>query len=154
LALSAFVGFIVFGSWVGLEGLYPSIAFLGQRVGFDPTPLAPQARLAFYAVRLLGLVVLVPLIEELFWRSFLIRWLIKPDFQNVPIGRVTLLSAGVTSVFFALVHPEWLPALITGFLWAWLLYRTKSVSACVVSHMTANLALGIYIMMVGAWQFW
>ena len=63
---------------------------------------------------MLGLVVLVPLIEELFWRSFLIRWLVDPDFQKVPIGRVTLMAAAVTSVMFALVHPEWLPAFSRG----------------------------------------
>ena len=96
-------------------------------------------------MRMLGLVVLVPLIEELFWRSFLIRWLIDPDFQKVPIGRVTPMAAAVTSVAFALVHPEWLPALLTGALWAWLLWQTRSLTACVVSHATANLALGIYV---------
>jgi CAAX prenyl protease-like protein len=153
-ALSVLVGFIVWGLWVGLDGLYPPMPLVGRRVGFDPTALAPIPRSVFIVVRLLGLVILVPLIEELFWRSFLIRWLIEPDFQKVPIGRVTAMSGGLTSVFFALVHPEWLPALLTGLLWAWLLRQTKSVSACVVSHATANLALGVYIIMAGAWQYW
>jgi CAAX prenyl protease-like protein len=102
--------------------------------------MSPAWRLGFYAARLTGLVLLVPLIEELFWRSFLIRWLIDPDFRRVTIGRVTLMSAGVTSVLFALAHPEWLPALLTGALWAWLLHQTKSLGACVISHVVANLA--------------
>ena len=85
---------------------------------------------------------LVPLIEELFWRSFLIRWLIDQDFRRVPIGRVTPVSAAVTSALFAMAHPEWLPALLTGLLWAWLLQQTKSLPACVVSHVVANLAWG------------
>jgi len=154
LALSVVLGLVVWGLWVGLDGLYPPMPLMGGRVGFDPTALAPIPRSVFIVVRLLGLVVLVPLIEELFWRSFLIRWLIEPDFQKVAIGRVTGMSAGLTSVCFALVHPEWLPAVLTGLLWAWLLRQTKSVSACVVSHATANLALGIYIIMTGAWQYW
>lgn len=154
LALSILVGLVVWGLWIGLDGLYPRIPGVGQRAGFDPRSLAPPLRLAFIAVRLAGLIVLVPLIEELFWRSCLIRWLIDPDFVKVPIGRVTWMSAGATSVLFAMVHPEWLPAFFTGLLWAWLLWQTKSVCACFVSHATANLALGIYIIMAGAWGYW
>ena len=104
-------------------------------------------------VRMLGLVVLVPLIEELFWRSFLMRWLIDPDFRKVAIGRVTPLAGIATSVMFALVHPEWLPALITGLLWAWLLWWTRSLTACVVSHAVANFA-GVYVIVSGEWKYW
>ena len=100
------------------------------------------------------MVILVPLIEELFWRSFLIRWLVNPDFCKVPIGRVTPLAAGITSVVFAFSHPEWLPALLTGLLWAWLLWQTRSVSACVLSHAVANLALGLHVITTGDWKFW
>jgi CAAX prenyl protease-like protein len=154
LALAVLAGLVVCALWVGLDGLYPPIPGMGRRVGFNPTSLAPIPRSAFIVARLLGLVVLVPLIEELFWRSWLMRWLIEPDFQKVPIGRVTAMSAGVTSVAFATVHPEWLPALLTGLIWAWLLWQTKSLCACFVSHVTANLALGVYIIMAGAWQYW
>ena len=63
------------------------------------------------------------------------------------------MAAAVTSVVFALVHPEWLPALLTGALWAWLLWRTRSLSACMVSHATANLALGIYVIVTGDWKY-
>jgi CAAX prenyl protease-like protein len=103
---------------------------------------------------MLGLAALVPLIEELFWRSFLIRWLIDQDFRRVPIGRVTPMAAAVTSVLFALAHPEWLPALLTGLLWAGLLWQTRSLSACVISHVVANLALGIYVIAAGDWKYW
>ena len=96
--------------------------FSGSRSAFDPLALGPAARWAFIAVRLLGLVVVVPVIEELFWRSFLMRWMIDNDFWKVPIGKVTPMAAAVTSVLFALAHPEWLPALLTGALWAWLLW--------------------------------
>jgi CAAX prenyl protease-like protein len=156
LAIAAVVGLAIIVLWVGLDGYYPPLPFLGsgKRIGFDPNVLPPVGKWAFVAVRLIGLVVLVPLIEELFWRSFLIRWLIDADFPKVPIGRVTPLAAGITSVCFALAHPEWLPALITGLAWAWLLWQTKSLSACVVSHAVANLALGIYVLMSGQWKFW
>jgi uncharacterized protein len=152
--LAVLIGLVVWGLWIGLDGHYPVPPFLGTRAGFNIDVLSPGRRWAFILVRMLGLVVLVPLIEELFWRSFLIRWLIDPEFQKVPIGKVTPMAAVVTSVAFALVHPEWLPALLTGGLWAWLLWRTKSLSACVVSHATANLALGAYVIATGDWKYW
>jgi CAAX prenyl protease-like protein len=154
LWLAAFTGLVVWLLWVGLDGYYPLLPLGGQRVGFDPYRLAPLPRWIFIVVRMIGLAVLVPLIEELFWRSFLIRWLIDPNFRRVPVGRVTPMAAVVSSVFFALVHPEWLPALLTGLLWAWLLWWTRSLTACVVSHAVANLALGIYVMVAHEWKFW
>ncbi len=154
LLLAIATGLLVIVLWVGLDGHYPDLPFLGKRGQFDPSVMSQGARLGFYAARLAGLVLLVPLIEEFFWRSFLLRWLIDADFRRVPIGRVTLMSAGVTSVLFAAAHPEWLPALLTGLLWAWLLHQTKSLSACVISHAVANLALGIYVIVTGDWKYW
>ena len=131
-----------------------TFTFLGSRSAFDPMALGPAARWAFISVRLLGLVLVLPVVEELFWRSFLLRWLIDNDFTRVPIGKVTPMAAAVTSVLFGLAHPEWLPALLTGALWAWLLWQTKSLSACLISHMTANLALGVYVIVTHDWKFW
>jgi uncharacterized protein len=154
LALAVLMGLVVWGLWIGLDGRYPALPFLGTRAGFDVAALDPGRRWAFVVVRMLGLVVLVPLIEELFWRSFLMRWLIDPDFRKIPIGTVTPMAAAITSAMFALVHPEWLPALLTGALWAWLLWQTRSLAACAVSHATANLALGAYVIITGNWKYW
>jgi uncharacterized protein len=155
IMLGIMTGLFICAAWVGLDGHYPTFKFLGgSRSEFDPYSLGATARWAFIAVRLLGLVVIVPVFEELFWRSFLMRWVIDNDFVRVPIGKVTPLAAAVTSGLFGLAHPEWLPALLTGALWAWLLWWTKSLSACLISHATANLALGVYVILTHEWKFW
>jgi CAAX prenyl protease-like protein len=154
LALATALGLLVTALWVGLDGHYPGLPFLGQRTSFDPNVLSPVAKWGFIAVRMLGLAALVPLIEELFWRSFLMRWVINAEFEQVPIGRVTPLAAAVTSICFGLAHPEWLPGLLTGLIWAWLLHATRSVSSCLVSHAVANLALGLYVIATGDWKYW
>jgi len=155
-ALAIVIGLWVTAVWVGLDGYYPTFKFLGgERSAFDPNELSPGVRIGFLTMRLYGLVLLVPLFEELFWRSFGIRYVIDPDFTRVPIGKVTPMAAAVTAVVFALAHPlEWLPALLTGLAWAWLVHRTKSVTACVVSHAVANLALGIYVLTTHTWKYW
>jgi len=152
--LAVVVGLAVTVLWVGLDRHYPLLPFVARRVGYDPTALPAPERAFFLAVRFLGLVAIVPLVEELFWRSFVMRWIVHQDFWKVPLGTVTPLAAFITSVLFSLEHPEWLPALLTGLAWAWLLRRTRSVFACYLSHAVANLALGIYVLVSGAWRFW
>ena len=154
IALSVGLGLAVTLAWVGLDGRYPELSFLGKRIGFDPVTIGPIGRFLFLAVRLFGLVVMIPIVEEIFYRAFLMRWIVDPNFTRVPIGKVTPLGIGVTTAVFAFSHPEWLPAILTGLAWCWLLWHTKSVSACVMSHATANLALGIYVLVTGEWKYW
>jgi uncharacterized protein len=157
LGLAVGSGLLVTLLWVGLDGWYPVFGDVGSRAAFNPYVLSsPMARWTFLVFRMVGLVLIVPFFEELFWRSFVVRWIIDPDhFPDVPIGKVTLMAGAVTAALFALEHPaEWLPALLTGALWAGLLHQTKSVSACFVSHAVANLGLGIYVLTTGAWKFW
>jgi CAAX prenyl protease-like protein len=156
LALAVGLGVLVTVLWVGLDGWYPVFGDVGSRAAFDPNVLSTTDRVGFLAVRMLGLVLIVPFFEELFWRSFVVRWIIAPDhFQDVPIGRVTFAAGAITAALFAVEHPaEWLPALLTGALWAWLLHQTRSVAACFVSHAVANLGLGIYVLTTGNWKFW
>jgi CAAX prenyl protease-like protein len=152
--LSVVLGVLVIVAWVGLDGRYPELSWLGKRTAFDPAVMPPAARYGFLALRFFGLVALVPLIEEMFYRSFLMRWIVDPDFTKVPIGKVTAAGLGATTALFTFSHPEWLPALLTALAWGWLLHQTKSVSACVVSHAVANLVLGIYVLATGDWKFW
>lgn len=156
LGLAIALGLLVTLMWVGLDGYYPIYGKVGSRAAFNPGLMPPAGRIGFLAVRMLGLVLVVPFFEELFWRSFVVRWIIDPDdFRKVPIGRVTPMAGAITAALFAVEHPaEWLPALLTGALWAWLLHQSKSVSACFVSHAVANLGLGVYVLSTGQWKYW
>jgi CAAX prenyl protease-like protein len=82
------------------------------------------------------------------------RWIVDPDYTRLPIGRVTPMGLLVTTGVFGFSHPEWVPALLTGVAWGWLVARTRSVSACVISHAVANLSLGIYVLTHAAWKYW
>ena len=154
IALSILVGVLVIVAWVGLDPYYWHPSFLGKRTSLDPGTITnPGVRLAYLLFRAFGLVLVVPLMEELFWRSFLMRWIIDSEFEKVPVGKVTLLAAGITSAMFALAHPEWLPAVLTGLAWAGLLAYTGKLSTCWISHMTANAVLGAYVLWSGNWIY-
>jgi hypothetical protein len=125
------------------------------RVAFDPfAELTHSAAIGFIVVRLLGLAVLAPIAEELFWRGFLIRWLISPDWGKVPLGQFSLLSFVVVTLLFTSAHPEWLAAAVYCALINALLYWKKDLWSCVVAHSVSNLVLGVYVLTTGAWWLW
>jgi CAAX prenyl protease-like protein len=155
LATGALAGAFVVVMWVGLDGWYGPLPMTGHREEFDPSSMPVGGwRWGFIVVRMIGLVVVVPIVEELFWRSFAMRWVIDQDFQKVPVGKVTWTAGAITSALFAVAHPEWLPALLTGALWAALLWQTRSLMTCLVSHAVANLGLGVYVLISGDWKYW
>ena len=141
-------------SWPAWLGYAP------RAEGFDPTIFngSPLGYAAVICLRFVRLVVVVPLVEEIFWRGFLMRYVIAGDrpFTSVPFGRHHWRSFGITTGAFMLVHAkeDWLGALVFGSLMYFLCVRSKSLGACVWMHAVANLLLGIYVLKTRQWGFW
>jgi CAAX prenyl protease-like protein len=150
------VGGAVFVAWVGIDKWVP-YPHLGTRVGFNPFESLdrPGVAAAFVVVRLYGLCLLVPVMEELFWRSFLLRYLTATEhFESLPVGVFSWSAFWLVAAVFGIAHPEWLPAVITACAYALLLRQTKSLFAVVVAHAVTNGALGMYILLSHDWQYW
>jgi len=126
------------------------------RVSFNPfqSIAHPVGQWGFVVVRLLGLSVLVPLVEEIFWRGFLLRWVISPDWQDQKIGVFTMKSFLWVTFLFTLAHPEWLAAAVYCSLLNILLYWRRDLWNCIVAHGTSNLILGVYVISSGTWELW
>ena len=150
--ISILTGILVFVLWVNMD--WPSATF-GSPIGYNPAIFEDHTlRGGIIISRLMGAAVVVPVMEEIFWRSFLIRYIIKPDFIKVPIGQFTWISFLITTILFGLEHNLWLAGMIAGTAYNLLLYRTKSISQCIMAHAVTNLALGLYVLYTGEWQFW
>jgi len=150
--LAVIVGLVAIAIWIGIDPFYPKFA---SGVAFDPATISSVAqRNMFLAFRIVGAVIVVPVMEELFWRAFLIRWLVNEDFKSVPVGTFTGLSFAVTVALFGLEHNEWLAGLICGALYNWLYYKRKNVFACVIAHAVSNAALAAWVLSRGDWKFW
>ena len=150
--LAIVVGLVAIAIWIGIDPFYHH---LGNATPFDPTTIASTAqRNLFIVFRVVGAVIVVPVMEELFWRAFLIRWLVNEDFKSVPVGTFTWASFGVTVVLFGAEHSEWLAGLICGALYNWLYYKRKDVFSCVVAHAVSNAALAAWVLARGDWKFW
>ena len=104
--------------------------------------------------RMFGAVVVVPIAEELFWRGYLMRTIIKPEFEEVPLATFQPLSFYITTVAFALVHVEIGSAILFALIAGWWFLKTKSLKAVIILHAAANLGLAAYVLISRNWYFW
>jgi CAAX protease family protein len=150
--LAILVGLVAIVIWIGIDSFYPKF---GKAAPFDPTMIQSVGqRNLFIVVRVIGAVIVVPVMEEVFWRAFLIRWLVNEDFKSVAIGTFTWSSFAITVGLFGGEHYQWLAGLICGAMYNWLYYRRKDVFACVVAHAVSNAALAAWVLARGDWKFW
>jgi CAAX prenyl protease-like protein len=159
VGLAVLLGVVLTVVWVAGTWLMGALhlPFLGKREGYNPFTAIPNAplRWAFLAVRFFGLVVIAPIVEEVFYRGFLLRYVTDmDDFRRVPLGRFTASAFAVNVVLMALTHPEWLVAGLFSAAMCALLARTRSLFPCIIAHGVTNLLLGVYVVFSQDWKYW
>jgi uncharacterized protein len=150
------VGLAVFVVWIAPDLLFPgyreALPFTGERRDF---PLEGRDDPVALALRALRAAVLVPILEELFWRAWLPRWLINADFRAVPLGTYTRFTFVATALLFAVEHGSyWDVGLAAGVIYNWWMWRTRSLGDCILAHAVTNACLAAYVIAAGAWQYW
>src|SRR5262249_7352797 len=109
----------------------------------------------FRWTRAVGCALLVPVIEELFWRGWLLRWLSARDFQKVPWNLYVPRAFWTVAILFAAEHgPYWEVGLAAGIIYNWLLLRTNNLADCVLGHIVTNTLLSLYVLINGRWEYW
>jgi uncharacterized protein len=171
------VGVAVFALWVGLDGLYPPVDKL-LKVLFCPVanylglsawcsapapevvPWNPHTRFdaglawTFILARMVGSSLVVPPLEEVFYRSFLYRYLARPAFQTLPLNCFIWMPFLVTAGVFGFSHYEWLPGILCGMLYQGLVFRHNRLGEAMTAHAITNFLLALWIIWKGAWHFW
>ncbi|HTU47911.1 MAG TPA: CAAX prenyl protease-related protein [Bryobacteraceae bacterium] len=155
------IGAAVFLLWIAPDLLIPGYRdlplFSNAVVGHAHLPLAAPGLHTPWMLtwRTARAVVVVPVIEELFWRAWLMRWLINTDFRRVPLGAYSPLSFWLTAILFASEHgPYWDVGLLTGIIYNLWMIRSKSVADCILMHAVTNALLSAYVITQGQWQYW
>jgi len=158
---SILMGAAVFALWVGPDLLWPGYRqhwlFTNSIMGkvSSSLPAGFQMDTMVLVFRTIRAVILVPIIEELFWRAWLMRWLIQPDFLGIPLGTYQISSFLITAALFAAEHgPYWEVGLLTGFVYNWWMIRTKSLGDCILAHAVTNGCLSVYVIWGGHWEYW
>lgn len=144
--------------WIVLAGLQREAdvaVALGERSGFDPFAEfgeGSRQAWAFLAVRFLGLVVVTPIVEELFLRGFLMRVVVREDFWAVPFGLLTVASAATCAVYAVASHPAEAVAAVGWFaIVSGIAAATRAPIDPILAHAATNLAIGLYVLATGAW---
>jgi hypothetical protein len=150
-ALSVVTGVAVFILWINLDLPW---AVQGEMTSFDPTQAAPGWAHALIFARVTGAVIVVPVMEELFWRSFLVRYLIDRDFMAVRAGTFTPFTFTATAVLFGLEHQLYLAGILAGLAYNTIYRKTGSLAQCVLSHAVTNGLLATYVLTTQNWRFW
>ena len=149
--VTAAVGVGVFAAWIGLDRGWMTLG------GASPfVPLRPDGSLDPWlaTLRLFGMVAVVPVMEELFWRSFLLRWIDRRDFLGADPRRASFFAIAATSALFASEHSLWLAGLVGGLAYTSLYVGIGNLRACVASHAITNGLLGAWILATRDWRFW
>ncbi len=172
------VGVGVLVMWIGLDGYYPSTDQMTQKyfcpvlrwIGLESwcpkpaeiKPWNPHQQFGFNSTlawvfiigRLLGSTFVVPPLEEVFYRSFVYRYIIKQNIASVPLGQFNWTAFLVTSVIFGLAHHEWLAGILCGFAYQGLVCRKKRLGDAMTAHAITNFLLGLWIIWKEDWKFW
>jgi len=149
------VGIGIFVIWVGLDQYYPHL-MKGGSTGNPNEQFGEGSTLAwfFIAVHLLGMTFVVPPLEEVFYRSFLYRYIANQNFLSVPLNIFLPWPFLATAGAFGLAHNEWLAGILCGAAYQWLVLRKNRLGDAMTAHAITNFLLGAWIVWRGAWHFW
>lgn len=149
--LAVLAGFAVFLLWIGFDQDW---AVLSRSPGF--VPLLPEGGIDWLKAltRLAGFALVVPVMEELFWRSLVLRWIVRHDFLSVAPRQIGLGAFLIVTALFALEHDRWFAGALAGMVYNGLYMRSGNLWAPIVAHAVTNASLGAWILYTHNWQFW
>lgn len=155
------VGVAVFALWIAPDVLFPGYRnywlFTNPLMGsaVSSLPEAERGSTLVVALRASRAVIIVPIVEELFWRGWLPRWLIRPDFAKVALGTYSPRVFWITALLFASEHGVyWDVGLAAGIVYNWWMLRTRSLGDLMLAHAVTNACLSAFVLATGRWEYW
>jgi CAAX prenyl protease-like protein len=143
-------GVLVLVLWIGLDAGWMVV---GSPSGFDPR-VDGRIDWLLVAIRIAGAALVVPVMEELFWRSFLMRWVDAADFESVKPSELSLKSFVITVVLFGVEHNLWLAGIVAGAAYSLLYMRHRNLWSPILAHAVTNGLLGVWVVRTGSWSYW
>ncbi len=151
-ALAVVAGLAVFAAWIHLDA--PWMTLGSPSAPFVPRLVDGRLDWSLILMRGAGAVLVVPIMEELFWRSFLMRWVDDARFEVVQPESASIKAIVLSTFVFVLAHTLWLAAAVAGLVYAWLYRSTGKLWVAVVAHAVTNAALAAWVIHTGQWRFW
>jgi CAAX prenyl protease-like protein len=143
-------GVVVLVLWISLDAGW---MLVGSPSGFDPR-VDGRIDWLLVAIRIAGAALVVPVMEELFWRSFLMRWVDAPDFESVAPSQLSIKSFVITVLLFGVEHNLWLAGIVAGAAYSLLYMRHRNLWSPILAHAVTNGLLGVWVVRTGSWSYW
>jgi hypothetical protein len=161
-AASLLIGVAIFALWIAPDLMFPSYrhSFLFDNAvtgaARSSMPEAARHDIPVLWLRSLRAVIVVPIVEELFWRGWLMRWMIDSEnFERVPLGAYTPMAFWIVAVLFASEHGSfWDVGLLAGIVYNWWIIRTRNLWDCIIAHAVTNGVLAAWVVAGNHWQYW
>lgn len=147
-----FVPAVLAGLLVFLVWILPYPAWTGVNDHIQSS--STEQDILWLSARLIGAALIVPVMEEIFWRSLVMRWIENKNFLNTSPKNVSLFALFVSSGVFALAHHLWLAGLLAGLVYGALYIKYNNLWIPIVAHAVTNGVLGIWVILTGNWQYW
>ncbi len=163
--LSLAVGFGVAGFWIlpetqwilqfkGVNEFYVRYFIRGSSAGNGYLYAPEHCGWLLSLVKFSSSAFVIAVIEEFFWRGFLMRWLVKIDFWEVDAKKVGWALVFLSALLFGFEHSRWLVGVMAGLAYGWLYRRNGDIAGVASAHVTTNFLLGLYVLATGSYQFW
>jgi len=147
---SVAIGAAVFALWILLEPAPESPPALPGDLAAIPVWLAGL----WLVFRIIGSVVVVPLVEELAFRGYLLRKFAARRFEDLDPRHFSLLAFVASSVLFGVLHGRWLAGTLAGMAYALAVYRRGQIGDAVAAHGTTNALIALHVLVLREWSLW
>ena len=138
-------------AWIALV---PTDEGAGGRLVAGLQGLGAPERWAWIVARIVGSCVIVPVVEELAFRGFLLRWLVSPEFERVPPRAWTWSAILLSSLAFGALHSHWILATFAGLVFAVVLVRRGRLGDAILAHALTNAGIVVAVLAFGRWDLW
>ena len=145
------IGGVVFILWTAFDRI---ITGDGTTVGSGIAALGHSEAVVWVGFRVVGSALVIPLVEEMAFRGYLLRRLAAADLEGMEASRFSWVPFLLSSAAFGLLHGRWLAGTLAGMAYALAFYRRGKLADAVVAHMTTNGLTALFVLITGAWSLW
>jgi exosortase E/protease (VPEID-CTERM system) len=147
------LGAVAFLFWILLAFPHQTATY---NAAFDASlsRMAGSAAAGWLIFRIAGAVITAPIAEELAFRGYVLRKLVRAKFETVSYRQMTWVSLIGSSALFAALHQQWLAAFVAGAIFAAAAYLSGRLSDAIVAHATTNALLALWVVSTHNWNLW
>ena len=146
------IGVLVYVLWIGISALTEPYA--SEQAPEALYEIAGPLAAVWIIGRVLGSVLVVPIVEELAFRGFLLRRIIGSDFDRVSYEQWSWLAVLGSSLLFAAFHQQWIGGFVAGVLYAYAQQRRGLLSDAILAHAVTNALIAAQVLLAGHWSLW